>query len=98
MLRKTPQKLERPLEVFFQEFFTGTSLTVHSVHINLSREQFNEQSFIIFRLKCQNNLSISLKITCTEQIIQNEDDISDIDDAEQHNDSFKSSPGKQIIF
>ena len=53
----------------------------------------------MFWLKWQNNLSISLKITCTEQIIQNEEeDISDIDDAEQHNDSFKSSPGKKIIF
>ena len=62
------------------------------------KEQFNKQSVIIFWLKWQNNSSISLKITCTEQIIQNEDDISDIDDAEQHNDSFKSSPGKQIIF
>jgi hypothetical protein len=63
------------------------------------KEQFNKQSVIIFWLKWQNNSSISLKITCTEQIIQNEEeDISDIDDAEQHNDSFKSSPGKKIFF
>jgi len=33
----------------------------------------------------------------TEQIIQNEEeDISDIDDAEQHNDSFKSSPDQEL--
>ena len=77
---------------------------VQGLHVNLPKtyelkEQSDKQSAVIFLFHKINILQISLKITCTEQIIQNEEeDISDIDDAEQHNDSFKSSPGKQIIF